>query len=207
MAKAFNEEERERINVRLIQAGKKMLNKAGIRSVVIDDIVREAGISKGSFYSFYHSREDFILSVLECWEGEYRKKLFKDVLEFSGSAKEVLEQFFLGLLEMLEKEPGLALLSFSEIDRIIARLPQERINQHQEKDMREMHVFFSIWIERGILNAEDLDDFQGIPMALFTLAMHREEFPEGTYTATINRVVSALAESFGSRKRIKGELM
>ena len=67
MPKAFSEEERKRIRARLIAAGKRNINKVGVRLFSIDEITREASISKGSFYSFYPSREDFILSVFESW--------------------------------------------------------------------------------------------------------------------------------------------
>lgn len=198
MPKGFNEEDRNRINSRLIQAGKKLINTAGLRAIVIDDVVREAGISKGSFYSFYPSREDFILSILESWETEHRERLFDSMLNFKGSAKEALEHFFLGLIEMLEQEPGLARLSFTEIDRIIERLPQERMTQHEANDTRVMKEAFTAWIERGIIKPEAIEALKGIPVALFTLAMHREDFPEGTYKATIHRIVSALAENLAA---------
>jgi AcrR family transcriptional regulator len=42
--------------------------------------VRETGISKGNFYSFFPSREDFILSVLESRGSEYRGALLAETL-------------------------------------------------------------------------------------------------------------------------------
>ena len=53
MPKAFTEQERTRIRARLIAAGKKALNRGSMRHLVIDELAREAGISKGSFYSFF----------------------------------------------------------------------------------------------------------------------------------------------------------
>jgi AcrR family transcriptional regulator len=47
--KAFTEPDRARIRAKLIAAGKRILNAAGIRLLVVDDVAREAGISKGSF--------------------------------------------------------------------------------------------------------------------------------------------------------------
>ena len=108
MPKAFNETERARITARLIAAGKRIINQVGVRLLVVDDIAREAGISKGSFYSFYPSREDFILSIFESWESEYRGALIREVVEGEGSARERIERFFLGTFEILEREPGLA---------------------------------------------------------------------------------------------------
>ena len=115
MPKAFSEAERDRIRSKLIAAGKRLINKVGIRLLVVDDIAREAGISKGSFYSFYPSREEFILSVFESWETEYRGLLIREVTEGEGTARERIERFFLGTFEILEREPGLARLGMKEI--------------------------------------------------------------------------------------------
>ncbi len=88
--------------------GSAFINKVGIRLLVVDDVAREAGISKGSFYSFFPSREEFILSVFESWETEYRGALIHEVSEGAGTARERIERFFLGTFEILEREPGLA---------------------------------------------------------------------------------------------------
>lgn len=103
MPKAFSEAERDRIRSKLIAAGKRLINKVGIRLLVVDDIAREAGISKGSFYSFYPSREEFILSVFKSWETEYRGLLIREVTEGEGTARERIERFFLGTFEILER--------------------------------------------------------------------------------------------------------
>ena len=89
-----------------LAAGKRILNAAGIRLLVVDDVAREAGISKGSFYSFYPSREEFILSIFESWETEYRGALIKEVTSGTGTPRERIERFFLGAFEILERRPA-----------------------------------------------------------------------------------------------------
>ncbi len=103
MPRAFNDLERERIRSKLIATGKRLLNKVGMRLLVVDDIAREAGISKGSFYSFFPSREEFVLTVFESWEAEYRSALIREVTEGEGTARERIERFFLGAFEIIER--------------------------------------------------------------------------------------------------------
>ena len=123
MPRAFNEAERSRIKSKLIAAGKRSINSAGVRFLVVDDVAREAGISKGSFYSFFPSREDFILSVLESWEEEYRGALIREVDEGTGTGRERIERFLLGTFEILSREPGLARLGMRDIQPILECLP------------------------------------------------------------------------------------
>jgi AcrR family transcriptional regulator len=193
MPRAFTDLERERIRDRLIAAGKKNINRSGSRLLVVDDIAREAGISKGSFYSFFPSREDFILSVFESWEDEHRKALIKAITEGGGSTRDKLERFFLGSFAIIEREPGLARISFGEIERLIEALPPERLAAHQARDEALLRDTFTGWAEKGLIDGEALAALPGIASALFSIALHKEDFHEGGYEAAVRIISEALA--------------
>jgi AcrR family transcriptional regulator len=205
MPKAFSESERKRIKDKLITVGKRLINKVGLRLLAIDDVVREAGISKGSFYSFFPSREEFILSVFESWEAEYRGALIREISEGIGTPRERIERFFLGAFEMLEHEPGLAYLGIKEIQTIIERLPPERIEAHQAEDNRVLGETFGRWVSEGLLGADLMDAFRGLVPALFSIAMHREDFPPGTYQPAVKLIAEALALRMASGAGGKGD--
>jgi AcrR family transcriptional regulator len=193
MPKAFNESERQRIKARLIEAGKRLINRAGLRGLVVDEVVREAGISKGSFYSFYPSREDFVLSVFESWEAEYRGELVRQITEGRGTALQRVERFFVGAFEILRREPGLASIGIREIQSIIDRLPPERIASHQVADSRALSEAFGKWVDRGLLSPDLREAFRGLVPALFSIALHRDDFPPGTYEPAVRLIAEALA--------------
>jgi AcrR family transcriptional regulator len=193
MPRAFNESERGRIQARLIEAGKRAINRAGIKSLVVDEVARDAGISKGSFYSFYPSREDFILSVFEAWETQYRGELLRKISESSGSARERIAEFFNGAFEMMEKEPGLAGVGLKEIERLIEVLPPERVAAHQANDDLVLAEAFSDWGKRGLVDEGALAALPGIPAALFSIAMHKGDFPPGSYGPATRLIAEALA--------------
>jgi AcrR family transcriptional regulator len=193
MPKAFSETERERIKAKLIAAGKRLINAAGLRHLVVDDIAREVGISKGSFYSFFPSREEFILSVFESWESEYRGALIREVVKGTGTPRERIERFFLGAFEILEWEPGLAHLGIREIQAVIERLPPQRIEAHQAADNRVLEETFGAWVAEGLLAPDLIVAFRGLVPALFSIAMHREDFPPGSYQPAVKLIAEALA--------------
>ena len=204
MPKAFSAAERERIKARLLGAGKQLINKVGMRHLVVDDIAREAGISKGSFYSFYPSREDFILSVFESWETEYRGALIREVEEGEGSAQERIERFFIGAFEILGREPGLARLGMKEIQTIIERLPPERIAAHQAADIRVFEEAFGRWVSKGLLTPDTTAAFRGLIPALFSIAIHKEDFPPGSYEPAVRLIAEGLALRIASGARNGG---
>jgi AcrR family transcriptional regulator len=193
MPRAFSDPERGRIRERLIEAGKKSINRSGTRFLVMDDIAREAGISKGSFYSFFPSKEDFILSVFESWEAEHRAALLKEIAEGEGSARKKLERFFLGSFAILEREPGLAKLSFGEIERLMEALPPERLAAHQSKDEEILSRTFGEWAEGGLVDPEALAALPGLISALFSIALHKDDFRQGGYEAAVKLISEALA--------------
>jgi len=198
MPRAFTPEEREKIESRLIAAGKRLINKAGIRFLVVDDIAREAGISKGSFYSFHPSREEFILAVFESWEKEHRGALIRDVVDGEGSVREKLERFFIGAFRILEKEPGLATLGVKDIQMIMERLPPERIEAHKAADERALAEAFGGRAGMERFPPTLLSALQGLAPALFAIALHREEFPPESYQATVRLLSEALAARIAS---------
>jgi len=193
MPRAFTEQERERIKKRLIEAGKRAINRSGIKNLVVDDIAREAGISKGSFYSFFPSREEFILSVFEAWEAEHRSALIRQISEGGGSPRERLTRFFLEAIGMLERESGLSRLGFKEIERLIETLPPERIAAHKANDEQVLETTFAEWAQRGFIDPEVLDALGGIGALLFSVAIHKEDFPPGTFGPASRLLAEALA--------------
>jgi len=193
MPRAFHDEERKSIRSRLIAAGKRLINRAGAKGLTVDEAAREAGISKGSFYSFFPSREDFILTVFESWEEQYRGALLSEVLEGSGSPVERLQRFFLGAIALIEREPGLSRLGYREIERIKEALPPGRIAAHQAADARAMGEAIAAWIAGGIIDSAAVGALPGIAAALFAIAMHKEDFPEGSFEPTSRILAEALA--------------
>ena len=204
MPRAFTENERARIRDNLIAAGKRLINIAGLRLLVVDEIARQAGISKGSFYGFFPSREDFILSVFESWEAEYRGALIREVTNGSGSARDRIERFLLGAFDILEREPGLARMGMKEIQSIIEGLPPERVAAHQATDIRVLEETFSRWVDAGMLDPELAGSLRGLVPALFSIAMHREDFPPGSYHPTVKLIAEALAMRVAAGARGEG---
>jgi len=193
MPRAFTEQERERIRERLLVAGKKTLNRVGFRLMVVDDVAREAGISKGSFYSFYPSREDFILSIFESWENEYRAKLLAEITEGKGAPRSRLERFFTESFNMLDREPALAAMNSADVQRLMEALPSERLAAHQANDSKVLENAFAEWAKKGMIDAEALASLPGLVTALFSIALHKEDFPEGTYGPAVKLISESLA--------------
>ena len=76
MATAFDDNEKELIRKKLKEAAEECLLKYGVKKTTVDQLVQMAGISKGSFYSFYSAKEVLFFIVLE----EYQKSIISELI-------------------------------------------------------------------------------------------------------------------------------
>jgi hypothetical protein len=80
-----------------------------------------------------------------------------------------------------------------EIQTIIERLPPERIEAHQAADNKVLEETFGRWVAEGLLSPDVLTAFRGLVPALFSIALHKEDFPPGTYQPAVKLIAEALA--------------
>jgi Transcriptional regulator len=77
--RSFTSEEREIIRNKIIDRGKECFARYGIKKTSIEDLTRDLGIAKSSFYSFFNSKEDLFLQIYT----EEREALKDNLLENS----------------------------------------------------------------------------------------------------------------------------
>ena len=64
MPKVFTEQDRDIIRAKLLEAGLTRLEYKGYGSISIDEVAAEVGIAKGTFYSFFSSKELYFLELI-----------------------------------------------------------------------------------------------------------------------------------------------
>ena len=74
---AYSEADKVRIRQRLLEVGLDEFAQKGCRKVRIEDILQKVGISKPFFYTFFPSKEELILCILEY----QRERLYRLVRE------------------------------------------------------------------------------------------------------------------------------
>ena len=83
-------------NVRehIIAAAASQMRQVGIKSISVDDLCREIGISKKTFYVYFAAKDDLIVALLHKHEAELQENLHKAV-----EGKTVLE-LLLGFMQI-----------------------------------------------------------------------------------------------------------
>ncbi|HBZ03272.1 MAG TPA: hypothetical protein DEO83_05605 [Lachnospiraceae bacterium] len=75
MAVAFTKEQRDEIQCKLIEAGFELSSTIGFKKMTIARITEAAGVSVGSFYIFYDSKESFAKALIGEMEARSMSKL------------------------------------------------------------------------------------------------------------------------------------
>jgi TetR/AcrR family transcriptional regulator, transcriptional repressor for nem operon len=83
---------------RLLDAGLNLVHARGFAASGIQDITNAAGVPKGSFYSYFPSKEAFGAAILEHYWSDIETRLLP-ILGEDGSAQERLTRFFHALTD------------------------------------------------------------------------------------------------------------
>lgn len=135
----FSDTEKERIRQKLMQEGERLFASFGIKKVSIDELVQAAGIAKGSFYSFYPSKEHLYMEIA----GEQQTKMWHEMDAFleknrSLPPRELCKQCFLWMLNGLERYPMLRQADGETAEYLYRKLPPEVIEAHTKDDSHEL---------------------------------------------------------------------
>lgn len=135
----FSDKEKELIRQKLMREGERLFTTFGIKKVSIDEIVRATGIAKGSFYSFYPSKEHLYMDIA----GNQQAKMWREMDEFlnvnrSLSPRELCKQCFLWMFNGLQRYPMLNHADSETADYLYRKLPSEVIEAHTKDDSYEL---------------------------------------------------------------------
>lgn len=94
MPASFTKKQQEEIREQLFHEGIKLFRTYGVQRTTVSKLTSVCGIAKGSFYSFYESKEAYILALSE-WAETKTEEMLKNKLAGRSqmSAHEFLEFF------------------------------------------------------------------------------------------------------------------
>jgi TetR/AcrR family transcriptional repressor of nem operon len=65
-------ERREQVKERIVQSARSLFNRHGFIAVSIDDVMASAGLTRGSFYSYFESKSELYAEIIDRFVGERR---------------------------------------------------------------------------------------------------------------------------------------
>ncbi len=157
---AFTEEQNELIRNDLIREARRCGVTIGMRKTSVEQLADAVGISKGSFYKFFESKERLFFAVLEDIHTEVYGVAEQALRENGESAPE--ERAAKAILASCRKLSDTGAMRFVESDAefLLHRLPQEIKSAHYHDD--EVHI-------RTLLEESGLRPSGGMALAAATI--------------------------------------
>ncbi len=85
----FTDNEKEHIKQDLLTKGRTIFIKYGLAKTSIDEIIRECGIAKGTFYKFFNSKEELYYEIL-INEVEIREEVLNELFRKKPYIKRIV---------------------------------------------------------------------------------------------------------------------
>ncbi len=194
MPKKFGERENQIIINKLKESGLELFSKYGLKKTSINDLTSEAGIAQGSFYNFYHSKEELYFNLLESEEEEMATHM-KNIILNSGSAKEAIKITIIESCSLFEKTPLLRrIYESNDYELMVRKLPQETLLKHQKSDTELVtNTIMKVKTDNEKIKAVP-EVISGILRGITLLNLHREEIGKDIYP----EIIEILAESIAN---------
>ena len=195
MPRGFTEQEKNRIIQLLMDEGRVLFSRYGLKKTSINELVKEAGIAPGSFYTFFNSKEELYFEIIEKEEELIKAALMNIDMEKAENPKYSMKEILLRIFKTIEENPLISQLFFeNNYDALIRKLPPEKIEAHFEKDSDMLGLLMTKWKEIGLIREIDKDVLAGLLRALFTFSLHKKEIGEDVYPQVISLLVDFLVE-------------
>ena len=177
------------IRKKLEKAAKECLQRYGVRKTTVDQMVAIADISKGSFYSFYSSKEMLFFRVLEEYQIDIMNRLEEQLEQENQINANQFVQLLYDFYQDFRYSFVFTIFKNHEIELLIRKLPKEIITTHHLLDDRMAEKIVSRINIRETVSVE-------IVSALFrTIAMsilHIEEIGKKQFDTILKLLIQGI---------------
>lgn len=131
--KSMTQKEKEHVKNRFYEKGKELLLSLGVKKTNVEDITRAAGMSKGSFYLYFTSKEEFFFDIFDGFHKKFKEEAFKAI---GGKKGDDLRNSLKGLLmdAFMNEENAAFYLRSADLEYLLYKLPPEQIASHLAED-------------------------------------------------------------------------
>lgn len=195
MARGFTDREREIIRNHLIEVGRNLFGTYGLKKTSIEDLTKAVGIAQGSFYTFFNSKEELYLEVMDR-EGEVIKEKLLREDNIKELTREKLKNFFNKVYEVVSSNPIIRQMFFEEeVDILVRKIPPERMKEYNKRLMRDLLPIIKRWQDEGaIINNYRPEVIVALLQVLYHPILHKKDFDENVFDEMLKLLVDIFAK-------------
>lgn len=113
---------------RILLKGEELFLRYGIRSVSMDDIANNLGMSKKTLYQYYADKDELVAAVVDL----HINKMEKDCAACRRSAKDAIHEMFLTMTDTMEQFSNINPMVMHDLEKFHFKAFQ-RFREHKDK--------------------------------------------------------------------------
>ena len=207
MPKIYSETERTDIKDNLKREANILMIERGIKKTTVDELVKRAGIPKGTFYLFYPSKEMLLFECIQDFHNEADKiisdgmeqiiRKYKSRTKGKRFSNECLDEITDVLMEAINITSGSCLkimLDPESMNLLISKLPEDVLKKHGNDSKENILLEFF-----GIKDKEKIQAISGsftlILLGLIYSPVLGDELAEKSTRLLVRGVVNQMVEA------------
>lgn len=201
MPKIYSDAEKKRIIEKLKKEANILMQERGVKKTTVDELVKRAGIPKGTFYLFYPSKEMLLFDVSQDFhaqvdsyitDGVYKiikdKNLSMNEPDFSDCVEEFTD-VILGALEITYNSCLKVLMIPESMNLILSKISDEVLENHRKDDSGVGNGLFQGLATKNGLSVEAV---VGAFMMIIFGGMYKREIGETNWKESMRIVIRGI---------------
>jgi len=185
MPRHFTPADKELIRTQLLAAGLAHFSQFGLRGMRVDDVCRDVGVAKGTFYKFFEHKEALFLAIADQRDQMHKADILAFFAQCDGPLAERAGRFFDRLVEKLMSDPLVAVVAVpDDFAALLRKTPPERLAHEEEKDLRFIEDFCAGLKAEGLIGPVDPHDIAAILTLLVSLVLQKSLFSASQFSAS-----------------------
>lgn len=196
MARGFTDRERDIIRNDLINKGRELFGLYGLKKTSIEELTKAVGIAQGSFYSFFNSKEELYLEVMNR-EGEIiKEKFLKENNDIEKLTRESFKIFFKKVLDVVNSNPIIKQMFFEEeVDLLVRKIPPEKMKEYNKRFLYDFLPLIKKWQKEGaIINTHRPEVIVTVLQTMYHPILHKKDYDDEVFEEMIELLVDIVAK-------------
>lgn len=200
--RSFTDEEREIIRRKIIDRGKDCFARYGVKKTSIEDLTKDLGIAKSSFYSFFNSKEDLFLHIFKEEREALKDSLLENsFLKYRTEPDKAVRAYLHYLLNIVNNHPiwRKVFVEKEYVELTISLSSEEKIRNIHRENVAIILPFFEEWADAGLLIDKNARLLAETTFAVFSLTRFRNEIGDDDFPEIMDILIDLLAENIVKR--------
>ncbi len=195
MARGFNSKEKQAIRLSLIEQGRELFNKFGFKKTSILDITKNVGIAQGTFYKFFHSKEELYFVILEMEEQKLREQFTAVDIFTEKDPKQAMKNILRQMIETIEENALIRELFIGNtMVHIVKNISSELLDEHYQNDSFAIEPLLEKLKQAGFIVEKEPEIVASILRSFFLLTLHKKEIGKDVFDETMDVFIDLIID-------------